>query len=303
MPKRKAAAVALPTFVAGQPVTDVDSGEPSKSWVYTWFFEEEQTAAEWLKELDTKRHVAAVETCPETKREHIQGEVTFPRAYRFSQLKKLNDKWHVAPAKCVSDSNYCRKFGNRMLIDKDDRKQGHRSDLASVRDTLKENPSMRSLCQTAENWAQLRAAETFLKYAEPPRPVAPIEVVWYYGDTGTGKTRAVYAECPNVFRPLSYKWWEGYDGHTEVLIDDFRKDWCKFHELLSPLLDIYPFRVETKGGSRQARYTRIFITSCHPPWSVYETREDVQQLLRRITSCVQFCADGSITDREDLLRK
>ena len=50
----------------------------------------------------------------------------------------------------------------------------------------------------------------------------------------------VYEENTNVFRPLNYKWWEGYDGHEVVLLDDIRKDFCKFHELLT-LLDIYPY--------------------------------------------------------------
>ena len=77
---------------------------------------------------------------------------------------------------------------------------------------------------------------------------------FFYVKTGSGKTRTAFEEFPKIYTPLSYKWWEGYEGQTEVLIDDFRKDWCKFHELLK-LLDRYPFKVEAKGSHHQLMAT------------------------------------------------
>ena len=77
------------------------------------------------------------------------------------------------------------------------------------------------------------------------------------------------------------KWFEGYDGHKKVLIDDMRKDFMKFHELLR-LLDRYPMRVEQKGTSRQFVANHIIITSAYNPAMLFETREDIHQLLRRI---------------------
>ena len=112
-----------------------------------------------------------------------------------------------------------------------------------------------------------------------------INVIWIWGASQTGKTKYVYDNCPNPFRPLNFKWWEGYDGHKTVLIDDFRKDYCKYHELLT-LLDIYPIRVETKGGSRQVQFDTIYITSPYSPEETYDTREDIFQLTRRITQVI-----------------
>ena len=81
------------------------------------------------------------------------------------------------------------------------------------------------------------------------------------------------------------KWWEGYDAHPNVLIDDFRKDFCTFHELLR-ILDRYPYRIEVKGTSRQLLAKRIIITCPYHPEIIYDTREDIGQLLRRITKIV-----------------
>ena len=59
----------------------------------------------------------------------------------------------------------------------------------------------------------------------------------------------------------------------------------RYIELLK-LLDIYPYTVETKGGSRQIQATTFYITSCKPPEEVYnphafDKEERVDQLLRR----------------------
>ena len=77
------------------------------------------------------------------------------------------------------------------------------------------------------------------------------------------------------------KFWDGYYGQKYVIIDDFRKDFCTFHELLR-ILDRYPYRVHIKGSSLYLEATTIIITSCFGPEEVYETREDLQQLMRRI---------------------
>ena len=116
---------------------------------------------------------------------------------------------------------------------------------------------------------------------------------FFYGKTGSGKTRTAFEELPKIYTPLSYKWWEGYEGQTEVLIDDFRKDWCKFHELLK-LLDRYPFKVEAKGSHHQLMATTIIITAPYPPQYMYDTREDIEQLLRRIRVVQEFPIDEEV---------
>jgi len=122
------------------------------------------------------------------------------------------------------------------------------------------------------------------------------EVYWYYGPTGTGKSRAANVEAPHAYwkSPVD-KWWDGYSGQEDVIVDDYRRDLCTFATLLR-LFDRYPLRVEYKGGSCEFRSKRIFITSPKSPkdtWTEGEkprTDEDIQQLLRRITKIVHFDA-------------
>jgi len=90
----------------------------------------------------------------------------------------------------------------------------------------------------------------------------------------------------------SLKWFDGYDAHPDIIVDDFRRDFCTFHELLR-ILDRYPFRVETKGGSRQLLAKNTVITCPWKPDIIYQSRsqEDIGQLLRRIDEVKLFGVD------------
>ncbi len=145
------------------------------------------------------------------------------------------------------------------------------------------------------NHQQLRFAEQLEKYYERKRNWKPV-VKWYWGETGTGKTKTAYeeflakAEDPDdiYFSMDTGKWWEGYDAQPYVIIDDMRGDFLKFHQLLK-LLDRYPYKVECKGASRQFLATEIIITSCVPPEELYPNLgEQVEQLIRRIDNIKEF---------------
>lgn len=262
------------------------------TWDFTIFPKDGGIDAEiaWLRALEFNAMVAAKETCPDTERVHIQGRVVFKRAYSLAALKKLHGEAHWEGTKCPIDSNYCRKRDSTVVVDEDNRKKkGARTDLEQVKTIVESTSSMRSVLESTMNVQAIRGAEIWLKYNERPRPIAEVEVIWHWGPPGSGKTRAVWdAEgVDNVFQPVSERWWEGYDAHKVVLLDDIRKDWCPFHRLMK-LLDIYPVRVECKGGSRQLLAQKIYITSPLPPEHTFDMEEDTRQILRRISTIVEF---------------
>jgi hypothetical protein len=152
---------------------------------------------------------------------------------------------------------------------------------------------MSDIISESTSYQSMKCGELLLKYNELPREIEKIEVIWYYGESGSGKTKSIFDTEVNIFRPTTYKWWEGYDGHSVVLIDDFRPTFCSFVNLLK-LTDIYPFRVQTKGGSRQVKYKKIYITSHLSPAQYYEELDkgDYLQLKRRIT-CLK-CFDTEV---------
>lgn len=222
----------------------------------------------------------------ETGTPHLQGFVTWTRAMRLSAVRKLAPRAHWEISK-TADWNYELKTDSTPFRIENNTKQGHRSDHDSVYEAVERKVTLRDYVATSRpTLGQIKLFEK-VQSLHHPRPIAPIEVHWYYGPTGTGKTRSAYEQWPDLFSAFDFKWWDGYTGQETVLIDDFRRDWCKFHDLLR-LLDIYPYTLQVKGGTVQLQATRIVITSPYPPSETYETREDIDQLLRRITNIQEF---------------
>lgn len=224
-----------------------------------------------------------MEEAPSTGTHHIQGygELTTQTAVRQVGVL-LGGRAHVASARGTMSENllYCTKAGSLDFEHGSPREPGKRSDLVNVRVAATVG-GMRAVTEGHYNYQAIRLAEKYLVYHDAVRSCKPV-VTWLYGPTGTGKSRMARAVMPLAYWKDSTKWWEGYDGHKEVVIDDYRGDWWSLTYLLR-LLDRYPVRVECKGGSRQFLAENIIITSCVPPDYCFRTTdEDMGQLLRRI---------------------
>lgn len=252
---------------------------------------------EWLRGLECTRMVCSKEV-GDNGTPHLQFAVTFRRSYSMAALKKLHGGVHWEFTQHTQDMNYCRKRDGELIIDRDERRKGARTDIADARETARVTNSMRVVMEGAVSMQSVQIAEKWLVYNERKRPLdIDIEVHWRYGPPGIGKTRPIWDKygVNNIFTPTSYKWWQGYDGHDIVLIDEFRGDWCKLRELLI-LLDRYPYTVECKNGSRQIQARKWYITSCKCPWTVYKAetfdeQEKVEQLVRRCTSILHIGID------------
>lgn len=125
-------------------------------------------------------------------------------------------------------------------------------------------------------------------------------VSWYWGPTGSGKTRYAIEEIKEMkYIILSgdlKQFLNGYTGEEAVLFDDLRPGSIKF-EMLLRLLDGYRVTVNIKGGQCQWLANRIIITAPIEPSEMYVNRETGQewdhldQLLRRIDEIVEFPRD------------
>ena len=219
---------------------------------------------------------------------HFQCYIRWKYAKSFLKMKKMFPKAHIEVAGGGDQHNkkYCSK--EEVLIEKGEPSaQGKRNDLAVINEIIQENPSMDFVIDNVTSLQAIRTAEKLLVYREPTRRWKT-EVLWFYGPTGAGKSRKAYELHPEAYTAMDTgQWWEGYDGHEVVIIDDMRRDFLKFHQLIK-LFDRYPYRVECKGGSRQFLAKTIIVTSCYSPEEMFDTREDIKQLLRRITKIKSF---------------
>lgn len=219
--------------------------------------------------------------------EHIQGYLELKSEMRFESLKKFMPRAHMEArkGKNTQASDYCKKEGYFVTFGKL-KIQGARKDLDRVRECSLEG-GMREVT-ALYNAQQIKVAEKFLTYNEPARNFKP-HVIWITGPTGSGKSmtaRHIVGEEDVYTKSDVSKWFDGYDGHENVILDDFRGSWMAFSDFLT-LIDRYERRVEFKGGSRQFLAKKIVITSIMRPENCYPgVGEDIQQLLRRIDDTI-----------------
>jgi len=260
----------------------------SRNWCFTlpnYTSEEVATLSSLDKQI--RYIIFGKEICPTTSTPHLQGYVIFHNQKKFNQVKKyFGDRFHIEESKGNSDQNiaYCSKDKDYIELGEPPKNKGKRTDIEDVKALVKSGANMRQIADACSSFQSLKFAESLMKY-QPHPPAMKRTIKWYHGPTGTGKTRIAVEEAGDDYyiTMKDLKWWDGYFGQKVVIIDDFRKDFCTFHEMLR-ILDRYPYRVQSKGTSfyLSPSTDTIIITSAYHPSEVYNTREDIEQLIRRI---------------------
>lgn len=265
-----------------------------RRWCFTINnYEEENLKILKEKDMPEMRYLVCGEEVGESGTPHLQGYIELTRPLVMKQVKALIgcERAHLEHARGTGKQNdeYCKKDG-KFFERGTPAAPGTRSDLKAVSDKMSEGASIRSMISDGiiATKAALGYAEAVAKYVEKERDWMP-EVRWFWGPAGAGKTRAAREWLNNrenryVKTSGSGKWWDGYDGHEDIIWDDFRDSQCPITDLLG-IMDRYDHRLEIKGGIRQCRARRIAFTSIGHPKGLYPHAkgEPVDQILRRIS--------------------
>lgn len=245
-------------------------------------------------ENNCKYGLLCKEEAPTTGTKHLHFYLHFKSEKAFNVMKKKFPKANVQKANGTAQDNYnyISKTDKDFFEFGEKPQQGKRNDINRIITSVQSGENMRQIIPQSTSLQSIKIAEVCMKYYETKRNFKTA-VFWFWGKTGTGKTRYAYELFPEAYEKRSdSKWWDGYDAHQDVIIDDFRSSHIGFVELLK-LLDRYPCKVEIKGGFRQLLAKNIVITAPEPPEEMYKTLkhdcgEDIQQLLRRIEVIQHF---------------
>lgn len=269
---------------------------------------------EHLQTLDNVAYIVYGREIGEQGTPHLQGCVTFLKPVRKERAKTLLPGCHLTiPDMLTAARKYCKKGSGTAdcPVDPDVYEwsrnklktygQGQRSDLDSVTEYIKSGHTLKETAMEFSNqYVKFHAGIgrlTQLCQRTEPRTAPPV-VHWYYGDTGTGKTRAVVESEPSLW--LAYDnltFFNGWENQDAACFDDFRGGFCKFRELLR-LLDRYSVIVNIKHGTAEWNPYRIYVTSDRLPQVQYNKEVgDQNQLLRRITNIVRFSGGAEGTQR------
>lgn len=257
----------------------------------------------------------------ESGTDHIQGFIHFGITARSGcVLKKYFPRAKIF--KCVgsiqSNINYCKK-GEQPKDEYDKMKtkgpnyglnaefveqgvkpkgQGKRSDLLAVQEDIDEGLSVSEISE--------KHFSTFIRYnkgiekymaAHMQHRTEMPEVYWFYGTTGSGKSRTAI-ELAYKFgydyyiKDSSHKWWDGYMQQPVVIIDDYEyKPGVMSFKYLLRLLDRYRLSVEVKGGTIPFNSEIIIFTCDKPPTDIFKREvasSEYSQLQRRIFEIREF---------------
>lgn len=243
--------------------------------------------------------VVGREICPTTGRRHLQGYIRFARVVALSGVRRIlgpsfaNVHFEVARGSPQQNISYCTKDGDSEAHG-DPPAQGSRNDLTAIQGEIEAGLSELGIAsQYFSRWIVYRHSfERFRELLREPSLRMGIRVNLIIGTSGAGKTRYVWEKSRAVGASLwissdpTLKWFDGYDGQTWVLLDDYRGG--ADYEFLLRLLDIYPLLLPIKGSYTPMLATTIWITSNVEPDVWYVPPTDLSPLRRRITKIARI---------------
>jgi len=209
---------------------------PAKSWKFTLNNptpEEEQRLGEW--ETEVTRLVVGREV-GESGTPHLQGMVTFKRAYRLSGLKKLMPRAWWGVCKCPQDALYEMKDGN-VILNVNNKTQGKRNDLKDACDAMKEGASMHQMYKDhTEIMVKYPAGMAKAHARLTGKPMKKFHGPWQWpmitdwtrtqvlqGPPNIGKTQFAKAHFENACFVTHMDQLLGFDPevHDGIIFDDF----------------------------------------------------------------------------------
>lgn len=241
------------------------------------------------------------EVAPTTGTPHLQGYAEFATPRQHNTIcEYFFGEAYVAPRKGSQKAAiaYCHKEGEFVEYGMK-AEQGKRTDLEYLMTLVKEGSDDLALYyedpplmfQYASRFREFRNLLTTSR----DREVAP-DVRFYYGETGTGKTRAAWDEFPDLSCHLAGRWFDSYVPGRAYLFDDLTDTVFDIAHLLR-ILDRYPLHVEIKCGSVRFNPVCIIITSNVKLRDWYLDEPTVRRdALRRRFSLIKHFAAPDVAD-------
>lgn len=245
----------------------------------------------YLRGLHPCYLLAAREEAPSTGHVHAHVYVQFPNARRLSIKKLLGancEKCYGSPQK---NEEYVKKDGDIICEEGEIRKKGGKS----IKDVEKMSPEERKELPVQLYNIVKKIEELEENDIDPETCFKEVEVYWYWGESGVGKTRSVMKEIgKEKFNMVKFEngFWHGVGKAKIALYDDFRDTHMKPTELIN-FIDYYIHPMNIKGGSVKNQYTKIYITSIQDPEKIYSNmpEEYKKQWIRRIKKIFQLALD------------
>lgn len=288
-----------PVLAPSPPVvkpTISSTGIQRKNWCFTIYpdsFTNVEECYETVQAIgaDSTWAIFGLETCPSTKREHLQCYCQFETRIRLTALKKKYSPtihWETAKGTALQNFEYCSKedktaleFGERPQFEDAGEREKKRWQVAreaAVAGRVEDVPDQIYV----QHYKSIKAiAHDHMQINENS---AELENYWLWGVPGSGKSykaRTTWGVLPDIYLKGSNKWWDGYSGQETVVMEDLDPGHAYLADRIKCWADVYPFTAEVKGGTVVLRPKRIVITSNYKIEDIFPNLIDQQAIKRR----------------------
>lgn len=241
---------------------------------------------------------------------------------RFSKVKKTFPTAHIDYCRGTTQENrdYIRKEGRHKGTDKEEtnlpatfeefgecpsEEQGKRNDLNQLYDMIKDGLSNYDILESNPSYMmrleKIEYCRQVVKQEEFKNKFRNLEVEYWFGRTGMGKTRTVMEKFgyENVYRVTDYTHpFDSYKGQDILVFEEFRSS-LRIQDMLN-YLDGYPLDLPCRYSNKIACYTKVYILS---NLSLKEQYKDIQReygetwnaFLRRINTVKIFGDHGLLS--------
>lgn len=219
---------------------------------------------------------------------HLQGTVVFKNPKTESAARKALEGCHVEVCASLEHSiAYCKKDGDfeergSQPCTQKEKGQAEKDRWKKILEAAEEGRMDDIPYQV--RFTHYKAINYHRAVGKNKRKLEDTEEqhLWYYGPSGTGKSRKARTDHPEAYLKNCNKWWDGYNDESIVLIEDFDKKHDVLGHHMKIWADRYPFHAEEKGGSTgNIRPRKIVVTSNWHPNEIWSAEQDLQPILRR----------------------
>lgn len=261
----------------------------TKSRGWCWTINNPTLDDEWQVEalkLSTTYTVYGKET-GESGTFHWQGFSRFQHPITMSRAKQLLSRAHWEPQRGTIQqaADYCKKDGDFI-------EHGELPKTAAQ--------TRREMWKNVIDWSESGELERirdefphvyFLHFKriqqlrERRMGIMPgaLSNEWWFGPTGSGKSRRLWELYPDHFPKSLNKWWDGYADEPVVAMEEMDPDHGQYlGHFVKIWADRYPFSPETKGGHlKKIRPTKVIILSNYSIDDCFPREQDREPIKRR----------------------
>lgn len=242
----------------------------------------------YLRSLSPNYLVACREKAPSTGHVHMHAFAQFKTPHALSLKKLLGAHIEKCFGSPEQNEAYIKKDGD-IIAEEGKLRRNFNWSIKGIKEMKKEEreelpPQLYNIVQKINMEEE---ADT-----TPQELYKEMEVYWYWGESGAGKTRRAMKEIGDrKFNMVKYEngFWHGIGNADIALYDDFRDSHMKPTELIN-FIDYYKHPLNIKGGGKKNGYHTIYITSIQDPEKIYQNipEEYKKQWIRRIKEIIHF---------------